>query len=74
MSLVSSVCQPSTLRMLICPEASKARNSMASVSAEARTIYVLIRRLNSSWESNARISMEAPTIAIRTAPQTDRGA
>ena len=52
MSLVSSVCQPSTLRMLICPEASKARNSMAAVSAEGRTIYVLIRRLNySCWRA-----------------------
>ena len=33
MSLVASVCQPSTLRRLICPEASNAQNNMAAVSA-----------------------------------------
>ena len=39
------VCQPSTLRMLIWPEASRAQNSMAAVSAEGSTVWVLIRRL-----------------------------
>jgi hypothetical protein len=34
--------------MLICPEASKAQNSMAAVSAEGSTVWVLMRRLNSS--------------------------
>src|SRR3954467_10928014 len=42
------VCQPSTLRMVIWPEASSAQNSMAAVSAEGSTVCVLIRRLNSS--------------------------
>src|SRR5450631_1231449 len=42
------VCQPSTLRMLICPEASNAQNNIAAVSADGRTFWVLIRRLSSS--------------------------
>jgi hypothetical protein len=41
-------CQPSTLRMVICPEASSAQNSIAAVSAEGSTVCVLMRRLNSS--------------------------
>src|SRR6266436_1709815 len=48
MGFVESVCQPSTLRMLICPEASSAQNIMAAVSADGSTVWVLIRRLNSS--------------------------
>ena len=32
------VCQPSTLRIVICPEASRAQNNMAAVSAEGRTV------------------------------------
>jgi hypothetical protein len=48
MGLVARVCQPSTLRMLIWPEASKAQNNIAAVSAEGSTVCVLIRRLNSS--------------------------
>ena len=47
MSFVESVCQPSTLRMLIWPEASNAQNSMAAVSADGSTLCVLILRLNS---------------------------
>ena len=42
------VFQPSTLRMLICPEATRAQNIMAAVSAEGSTVCVLILRLNSS--------------------------
>jgi hypothetical protein len=34
--------------MLISPEASKAQNRMAAVSADGSTVYILIRRLNSS--------------------------
>jgi hypothetical protein len=34
--------------MVICPEAIKAQNKIAAVSAEGRTVWVLIRRLNSS--------------------------
>src|SRR5262245_30704106 len=48
MGCCASVCQPSTLRMLMWPEASSAQNSMAAVSAEGSTVCVLIRRLNSS--------------------------
>src|SRR5436190_8874660 len=44
MGLVASVCQPSTLRMLIWAEASKAQNNMAAVSADGSTVCVLIRR------------------------------
>src|SRR6266536_4769521 len=36
--------------MLICPEASSAQNSMAAVSADGSTVWVLILRLNSlTW-------------------------
>jgi hypothetical protein len=45
---VASVCQPSTLRMLIWPDASNAQNSIAAVSADGSTVCVLILRLNSS--------------------------
>jgi hypothetical protein len=48
MGFVASVCQPSTLRMLICPDANSAQNNIAAVSADGRTVWVLIRRLNSS--------------------------
>src|SRR6202163_4846552 len=48
MGFVARVCQPSTLRMLICPEASSAQNMIAAVSADGSTVWVLIRRLNSS--------------------------
>src|SRR3954463_12765411 len=44
----ASVGQPSTFLIVIWPEASSAQNSMAAVSAEGRTVWVLIRRLNSS--------------------------
>jgi hypothetical protein len=46
MGFVARVCQPSTLRMLICPEASSAQNIIAAVSAEGSTVWVLMRRLN----------------------------
>src|SRR5918994_4030762 len=42
------LCQPSTLRMVIWPEANNAQNSMAAVSALGSTACVLMRRLNSS--------------------------
>src|SRR3954451_732815 len=44
MGFVASVCQPSTLRMLIWPDASSAQNNIAAVSADGRTVWVLIRR------------------------------
>src|SRR6516165_6282695 len=48
MRLVARVCQPSTFRILIWPEASSAQNSIAAVSADGSTVCVLILRLNSS--------------------------
>ena len=36
MGFVVSACQPSTLRMLICPEASSAQNNIAAVSADGQ--------------------------------------
>ena len=48
MVLVERDCQQANLRMLIWPEASSAQNNMAAVSAEGSTVWVLIRRLNSS--------------------------
>jgi hypothetical protein len=48
MGSVARVCQLSTLRMLICPEASSAQNIIAAVSADGSTVWLLIRRLNSS--------------------------
>ena len=48
MGFVARLCQPSTLRMLIWPEASSAQNNMAAVSADGSTVCVLILRLNSS--------------------------
>src|SRR5260221_8482006 len=44
----SMLCQPSTLRIVICPDASNAQNNIAAVSAEGKTVCVLMRRLNSS--------------------------
>ena len=45
---MDSVFQPSILRITIWPDASKAQNSIAAVSADVSTVCVLIRRLNSS--------------------------
>src|SRR5436309_15269120 len=61
MVLVASVCQPSTLRMLIWPEASKAQNNMAAVAADGSTVWVFIRRLNSS----CRRSIAFVVLALR---------
>ena len=47
MGLVTSVCQPSTLRMMIWPQGG-AQNSIAAVSAGGSRVCVLILRLNSS--------------------------
>ena len=48
MGFVARVFQPSTLRMLVWPDASNAQNNMAAVSADGSTVCVLILRLNSS--------------------------
>src|SRR5258707_15687547 len=61
MGFVASVCQPSTFRMLICPEASSAQNNIAAVSADGSTVWVLIRRLNSS----CRRSIALVVLALR---------
>jgi len=50
MGLAPSVCQPSTFRMVIRPEASSAQNNMAAVSADGSTVCVLTRRLNQLGE------------------------
>ena len=42
------VSHPSTLRMQICPEASRSQSSMGTVWAQGRTVWVLMRRRNSS--------------------------
>ena len=59
MGFVASVCQPSTLRMLIWPEASNAQNNMAAVSADGSTVCVLIRRLNSSCSRSIALVVRA---------------
>src|SRR3954453_7054934 len=51
--------QPSTFLIVIWPEASSAQNSMAAVSAEGRTVWVLIRRLNSSCKRSTAFVVRA---------------
>src|SRR4051812_24105815 len=53
------VCQPSTLRIVIWPEASNAQNSIAAVSADGNTVWVLIRRLNSSCSRSMALVVRA---------------
>ena len=45
--------------MLICPEASSAQNNIAAVSAEGSTVWVLIRRLNSSCRRSIALVVRA---------------
>jgi hypothetical protein len=45
--------------MLIWPEASSAQNNMAAVSADGRTVCVLILRLNSSWSRSIAFVVRA---------------
>lgn len=59
MGFVASVCQPSTLRMLIWPEASSAQNNIAAVSADGSTVCVLILRLNSSCNRSIEFMVRA---------------
>src|SRR3954454_19195989 len=54
-----SVGQPSTFLMVIWPEASSAQKSMAAVSAEGSTVWVLIRRLNSSCSRSTAFVVRA---------------
>lgn len=60
MSMVWSVCQPSTLRMLLWPEASRAQNKMAAVSADGSAVCVLILRLNSSCSRSIALAVRTP--------------
>ncbi len=53
------LCQPSTLRMVIWPEASSAQNSIAAVSALGSTVCVLMRRLNSSCRRSIALVVRA---------------
>ena len=55
----ASVCQPSTLRIVIWPDANKAQNSMAAVSADGSTVWVLILRLNSSCRRSMALVVRA---------------
>src|SRR6516162_4823745 len=59
MRLVARVCQPSTFRILIWPEASSAQNSIAAVSADGSTVCVLILRLNSSCKRSMALVVRA---------------
>src|SRR3712207_356388 len=53
------LCQPSTLRMVIWPEASSAQNSIAAVSAQGSTVCVLMLRLNSSCSRSTALVVRA---------------
>src|SRR5215218_4809970 len=57
--LSASVAQPSTFLIVIWPDASSAQNSMAAVSAEGSTVWVLIRRLNSSCRRSTAFVVRA---------------
>ena len=71
MGFVARPCQPSTLRMLIWPEASSAQNSMAAVSADGSTVCVLILRLNSSCSRSIAFVVRAEwVISLRGWPAT----
>src|SRR5437762_6263823 len=70
MGFVARVCQPSTLRMLICPEASSAQNNIAAVSADGSTVCVLIRRLNSSCNRSIALVVRRARRQAREGEQT----
>src|SRR5512134_3458608 len=65
LGLVASVCQPSTLRMVICPEASSAQNSMAAVSGDGSTVWVLIRRRSAWYRSRLSFSWRVDETYVR---------
>ena len=69
-ALVASVCQPSTLRMVICPDASSAQNNMAAVSAT--TVWVLMRRLNSSSSRSTALVCAPAPLAGRQASEGEQ--
>ena len=53
------VSQPSTLRIWIWPEASSAQSSIGTVSAQGSTVWVLIRRRNSSFSRSMALVVRA---------------
>jgi hypothetical protein len=87
MGFVARLCQPSTLRMLIWPEASSAQNNMAAISADGSTVCVLILRLNSScsrsiafvvrtlrhWLCGGRVKVKSLCLSDREARPPSRG-
>ncbi len=58
-SALPKVCRPSTLGMVIWPDASNAQDSMAAVSAEGSTVCVLMRRLNASCNRSMAFAVRA---------------
>ncbi len=56
---LSRFCQPSTLRMVIWPEASRAQRSIGTVSAQGKTAWVLMRRRNSSFRRSMEFVVRA---------------
>jgi len=64
--MVASICQPSTLRMLMWPDANRAKDNIAAVSAEGRTVCVLMRRLNSSCKRSMALVGRTITVAMLT--------
>ena len=84
MGFVARLCQPSTWRMLISPEASSAQNNIAAVSADGS---VLILRLNSScsrsiafvvrtlrhWLCGGRVKVKSLCLSDREARPPSRG-
>src|SRR3954452_2080156 len=71
----ASVGHPSTFLMVIWPEASSAQNSMAAVSAEGSTVWVLIRRLNSSCRRSTALVTGMSCVGSRvvSVSHRDRG-
>jgi hypothetical protein len=67
MGFMVRVFQPSTLRMLVWPEASNAQNNIAAVSADVSTVCVLILRLNSSCSRSIALVVRAAPLARRQA-------
>src|SRR5580704_2301988 len=54
------LCHPFTLRIVIWPEASSAQNNIVAVSADGSAVWVLIRRLNSSWSRSIGLVVREP--------------
>ena len=57
MGFVARVCQPSTLRMLVWPEASSAQNNMAAVSADGSTVCVKRQFIKPTGRANRQVRL-----------------